>query len=439
LGSAIPAGTMAQSLEDALVAAYGSNPTLQAARAQLRATDEFVPQALSNYRPIVTVDGDVGVGWADRKDDRSGDDAGAPRSAGLNVSQPIYRGGRTVAQTRQAENLVLADRARLMAVEQDVLLSAVVSYVDVVQNQSIVDLQKNNEKVIGTQLKQTEDRFEVGEVTLTDVSQAVSRLARATADRVQAEGNLVSSRAVYREIIGELPGTLKLPPVPKGLPTSEQEAVGQSENNPNVALTLYAERAAQHATDLVFGELLPTVSVDGEVRTEADTAFDESQTNSAALIARVVIPLYQAGAVESRVREAKQRAGQRRQEIDEARRNAAQGATTAWQALETARAEIEAFTREVEATERALEGVEQEQQVGVRTVLDVLDAQQEVRDARVNLVQVRRDEIVAAYQVLAAVGRLTARDLELSVEYYDAERHYRDVRDKWWGLSAPPE
>ncbi|MGE0121229.1 MAG: TolC family outer membrane protein [Dongiaceae bacterium] len=433
------AGTAAaESLRDALATAYASNPTLQSARAQLRQTDELVPQALSNWRPTVTVEGDVGAAWDDDVVDGGPDDSGGrePKSVALDVTQPIYRGGRTVAQRDQAENLVRAGRAQLLTAEQLVLLQAVTAYVDVLRDIAVVDLTKNNQDVITEQLNATRERFDVGEVTRTDVSQAEARLSQAMADRTQADGNLSSSRAVYRQIIGTLPGNLTVPDLPSGLPTNVEEVIALSENNPAVTQAVFLERAARDGTDVVFGELLPTVSIVGEVGTNDQISNEDLSSSGASIFARVVIPLYQAGNVESRVRESKQLTGQRRQQLDEARRQTVQDATTAWQALETAGAQIESFRAAVESNRTALDGVRQEQQVGLRTVLDVLDAQQEVLQAEVNLVVARRDHLVAAYQTLAAIGKLTALDLRLDVELYDPDRHYREVRDKWWGLNA---
>ncbi len=432
------ASASAETLNEALATAYANNPTLQAARAQLRQVDEQVPQALSNWRPTVDVEGSIGKEWEQDTIRGANDKANSrePKSASLNVTQPIYRGGRTVAQRDQAENLVRAGRAQLSSVEQQVLLQAVTAYVDVLRDVAVLDLTKNNEDVIAEQLKATRERFDVGEVTKTDVSQAESRLARAVADRIQAQGNLTSSRAAYRQVIGMPPGKLDVPELPGGLPSGEEEAIALSENNPTVSQANYLEQAARDGTDVVFGELLPTVSVVGQVGADDEVSNERLSSGSASIIAQVVIPLYQAGGVESRVRESKQLTAQRRQQVDEARRQAIQGGTTAWQALETARAQIESFNAEVESTKTALDGVRQEQQVGLRTVLDVLDAQQEVLNAEVSLVTARRDTIVAAYQTLAAVGTLTAADLQLSVELYDPEKHYREVRNKWWGLNA---
>ncbi len=430
------ASASAETLNEALATAYANNPTLQAARAQLRQVDEQVPQALSGWRPTVTVLGDIGKRWENQTSIGGDSSSREPKAVELDVTQPIYRGGRTVAQRDQAENFVRAGRGQLLSVEQQVLFESVIAYVDVLRDLRVLDLTKNNEEVIAEQLKATRERFEVGEVTKTDVSQAESRLARAVAERVQAEGNLISSRAAYRKVIGMLPGELEVPDLPGGLPANAEEAVALSENNPVVTQAVFLENAARDGTDVVFGELLPTISLVGSVGTADEISRDDISDSAATISAQVVIPLYQAGGVESRVRESKQLTAQRRQELDDARRQAAQGATTAWQALETARSQIESFKAEVEATKTALDGVRQEQQVGLRTVLDVLDQQQEVLTSEVSLVIARRDSIVAAYQTLAAVGTLTAADLQLPVERYDPEKHYREVRDKWWGLNA---
>jgi outer membrane protein/adhesin transport system outer membrane protein len=422
----------AETLEEALAATYTSNPTLQAARAELRATDELVPQALSGWRPTASINGELGEEWEDSN--VGGDETRTPRSANLNITQPLYRGGRTVAGTNQAESLVLAQREFLLGVEQDVLLQGVTAYMDVVRDEAVLQLNINNEQVLQRQLEAAQDRFTVGEITRTDVAQAESRLAGATAQRIAAEGQLISSRAVYRQVIGGMPGTLVETPPASNLPASEEETVAGSTSTPNVRAAEYAEQAAREGVDVVFGELLPQISLNGDLTTAEDISTKNVQTDSAAIIARITIPLYQAGSVDSRVREAKQRVSQRRQDIETQRRFAAQTATTAWRALETARAQIQSFESQVRAGEIALEGVQQEAAVGSRTVLDILDAEQELLDARVSLVQAQRDEVVASYQVISAVGRLTAIELSLPVEVYDVERYYQDVRDKWWGL-----
>ncbi len=432
----------ADTLQDALVQAYQNNPRLRADRAQLRATDEGVAQALSNWRPTVEIRGDAGYEFRNQTrtgGDKSGDTT-LPRGATLSIDQNLYRGGRTVAATRQAENLVRSNRAGLLVTEQDVLLDAVTAYVDVVQNQAVVELRINNERVLRRQLEATRDRFEVGEVTRTDVAQAESRLSRATADRILAVGDLANSRATYKNIIGAAPGRLEPTKPIKELPANEEEAVSLArELNYAVIERDFIERAARDAVDVVTGELLPTVTLQSDLTREFENSNQNSETDEISITARVTVPLYQSGSVSSRVRESKQVVAQRRDERNTAVRDAIEQATRGWEAVQTARAQIRSFTAEVRATTIALEGVQQEALVGSRTVLDVLDAEQELLDARVNLVRAERDEVVAAYQLRSAVGQLTAESLKLPVEKYDFTRNYRRVRNKWFGLGVEKE
>jgi TolC family type I secretion outer membrane protein len=446
LGLAAPRPAAAETLIEALGKAYLYNPTLQASRAQLRATDELVPQALSGYRPTVSVNGSIGAqSITNDGGDRTARSSrnlgfGAPGEVDLTINQPLYRGGQTEASVGQAEATVRAQRAELIQVEQSVLLQAITAYLDVLRDQSIVELDKNNVIVLERQLEATKDRFEFGEVTKTDVSQAEARLSGAIAERVRAEGQLEASRAVYRQIVGDSPGTLTWPQTPAELPPDEASARTAAESyNPGVISAEYVAVAAEHGVDVVTSQLNPQVSLQGQLRTEYDTGteFENGRTDTGTIIAQVTIPLYQAGDTESRVREAKQTVRQRRDQIDEQRRSAAQTATAAWQALAAARAQISAFQDEVKSNEVALEGVQQEQEVGYRTVLDVLDAQQELLTSQVNLVRAQHDEIVAAFQVIAAVGRLNAMAIELGVPRYDEKAYYNQVRDKFWGLEPP--
>ncbi len=426
----------AQTLQEALAQAYTANPQLEAQRAALRAVDEQVPQALSNYRP--TVEGTASIGTAETDVSgaagvaNNGSRTTQPRTLGVAVTQPIYRGGRTAAQVSRAENVVQAGRAQLFATEQTILLNAATAYFDVVRDQATLELNTNNEQVIGRQLEATRDRFRVGEVTRTDVSQAESRLAGATSNRILSEGNLASSRAVYTRIVGSTPGRLTQPRPTFSLPASMQETIDLAvAANPSIVASQFTEAAARDAIDQVRGEALPSVNLRGSLQRGLETSANAYRTDSGSVTAQLTVPLYQAGAVTSRVREATQTAGQRRIEIDQARTQTIETAIRAWQALTTSRASIQSRQAQVRAAEIALEGVRQEATVGSRTTLDVLDAEQELLNARVGLVQSQRDELAAAFQILAATGQLGARQLNLPVQAYDVEENYRSVRDRW--------
>jgi outer membrane protein len=435
-GSALSTAAMAESLTEALTRAYGTNPQLQAERAGLRATDEGVSQALSGWRPKVTVTGETGV---QRTDNQSSTSERNPQSLELEIAQPVFQGGRTIYGTRRAEANVKAGRAQLTSTEQDVLLAATRAYMNVVRDLAVLELNRTNETRLQRQLQAARDRFRVGEITRTDVAQAEARVARATADRIQAEGAVVNSRANYRSVVGDLPGTLTSPgPNLVTLPANEQEALAQAETaNPNVLRAHHLAQAAQYTVNVIRGELLPDLKLSGTLSNEEDTTARGSQREVGAVTATLTIPLYQAGEVYSRLRAAKETRAQRLENLDDQRRTAQEAAASAWNNLQTARAAVRSFQAEVRSSSIALEGVQREALVGSRTVLDVLDAEQELLNAKVNLVRSERDEIVARFELKSAVGGLTAAELKLPVDPYDPTRNYSDVRDKWFGAGKP--
>jgi TolC family type I secretion outer membrane protein len=428
----------AETLFDALAQAYASNPTLLAQRASVRAVDEGVPQALSGWRP--TVSAEAGAGLRQSKSSGNREQDLIPLNGGLSVTQPLYRGGRTVAGTMSAESNVLAARQTLRSVEQSVLLDGVRVYLDVLRDQARVQLTKNNEAVLTRQLEASRDRFEVGEITRTDVAQSEARLSNARAQRVSAEGDLAASRASFEQVIGRAPGALEPAPELPGLPGSLAEAIELAQQqNPDVAAARETETAAGHDVRVASGRMLPSVDLVGSVQRSDETSFEDVSNRNDSLIAQVKVPLYQAGSVSSQVRQAKEVRNQRRIEIEIARRAVVEEARQAWEALIAARSQISAREQEVRANEIALEGVKQEAAVGSRTTLDVLDAEQELLDSRVALVISDRDEYVTGYRLLAAVGGLTASGLGLQVAPYDPGKHLQQVRDKWWGIDPPSD
>lgn len=424
----------AETLTEALASAYLNNPTLKAQRAAVRAVDEAVPQAKSGWRPTVEVSGAIGKSTYDTNTTTTGNSDLVPRSYEIEVVQPLFRGFRTEAAVAQAENSVRAAQAGLRSTEQEVLLAAATAYMDVIQAEAVVGLTQNNVDVLQRQLDATRDRFRVGEVTRTDVAQAEARVAGAISDRISAESELQSVRATYERLVGTMPQDVETPPPPSNLPQSLEEAIELAiTSRPSVVSRQYSADAAVDNIDLVRGELLPTVSLVGSYSQTWESQIEDYRADSASIVLQASVPLYQAGQVYSRLRESKHVAGQRRIEVDEAQFDARESAVQAWENLAAARAAIESLTAQVEAAQIALEGVQREAQVGARTVLDVLDQEQELLDARVDLVRAQRTEHVAAYQLLAAVGRMTAESLGLPIEAYDPGAHYMEVRDQWIG------
>ncbi|HTZ36354.1 MAG TPA: TolC family outer membrane protein [Stellaceae bacterium] len=431
---------VAQTLTEALAYAYNTNPQLLAQRSVLRQTDENVPQALSNWRPTVTFTGEAGENRG-AVNEGNGDifSTFQTRELDLHVTQPIYRGGRTEAQTRQAINLVQSARAQTLAVETTVFQAVMQAFFDTYRDQTLVEVNRNNEAVLKKQLDATRDRFRVGEVTRTDVAQAESSLAQATANRIASEGQLEVSRANYTRAVGHPPGRLMLAKERPVLPASREEALEMAAtNNPNVISANFAEAAARDNIDVVRGQLLPQISIVGDLNRSYSPSItlNQAREDTASVVLQMTMPLYEGGAIYSQTRQAEQAVGQRRSLVDDARRAAVQTATQAWETLMSARAAVASFAAAVKAAQIALEGTQQEALVGSRTVLDVLISEQQLFTTQSQLVGAQHDAAVAEYNVAAAIGRLIAPELKLPVQLYDMDRHYREVKDKLWGFGG---
>ncbi len=430
----------AEPLHEALSSAYLFNPKLKAKRAELRATDEEVPIAKSGFRPRI-------IGTLERSfEDRSSKPPPTgstvySNSYSIALSQPIFRGFRTINAVRGAEATVEAAREDLRGTEQTVLLEAVTAYMDVFRDEAILRLQLNNQAVLTEQLRAAEDRFEVGEVTRTDVAQAKARLSRAISAVSSARANLQVSRAAYQRVIGKMPTGMSDPGIPgKLMPRTQAEAlqIGESEN-PLILAAIFRERAGEHRVKQIKGELLPEINLEASYTKSMEPTDKINEADTTIVAGRMTVPLYQAGEVSARIRQAKERQSQLLQLIDEAREQVRADVISSWGLYESARAQIVSAQAQVDANRIALAGVREEEKVGQRTLLDVLDAEQELLDSEVSLVTARRDLVVAAYSLLASIGRFSAAEVALAVEVYDPTQNYRRVRNKIWGWSTSVE
>jgi outer membrane protein len=447
-GVALAAGiapAAAQTLQEALAQTYANNPTLATARAQLRVVDENVPQALAGWRPTVSLSGSAGYTDGSVRSratlpngQRVGVTTDQDRPVGslaATVTQPLYRGGRTVAATRRAENQVLAQRARLLAAEQQVLQDTVSAYVNVIRFQEEVRLNVNNVQVLQRQLDATNERFRVGEITRTDVAQAESRLAGSRAARADSEGQLQIARSTFQRVVGLAPARLTAPQPLRPAVRSGQDAMQVAAlNNPAVVAALFDEAAGRDFVDVQLSALLPQASLQAQAFRNDNQQSAGTRIAGESLTATLTVPLYQGGAEYAAVRQARQDANRLRQVVDDQRRTASQQASQAWETLVSARATVDSVRSQIRAAEIALDGVQREAVVGSRTTLDVLNAEQELLNARVSLVRALANVVTASHSVAQAVGRLTARDLALPVALYDQEAYYRAVRDRWAGL-----
>lgn len=440
-------------LVGALVSTYLTNPTLEAQRAEQRATTELVPQARSGYRPQLSFQSNYGRTRIDREGiaGLSGDgaipgaaDTGRDNPVTLDtfdnelvLDQPLYRGGRTVNANRQAEALVAAGRNLLSATEQEVLLNSVIAYMEVLRSEAVVELNRNNVEVLQEQLEASRARFEVGEVTRTDVAQSQAALAFAESNLRAAVGQFENARTTFERVVGYPAGQLAPPPPLPELPETLQAAMEISlAENPQLQAAEFTEVASRYNVKVAQGQHLPTLNLQGALSYSEESAIPEDETKVASVLGRLQFPLYQSGRVASEVRQARQENSRDRLEIAATRRQVLEQVAVAWENLRTARAVTESARSQVRANIIALEGVRQENLVGARTVLDVLEAEQTLLNSRVTLVTAERDAYVAGFQLLAAIGRMSVQFLDLPVAAYDPEVYYEEVRGKWFDAST---
>jgi outer membrane protein len=448
--AAMDVGASAQTLEQAITAAYVNNPTLNAQRAAVRATDENVPRALSGYRPTVT-----GAANAARTNLTTITEAQTlagisipanksnntiwPNTLSLTLNQNLYNGFRTANNVRAAEAQVRQSQETLRSTESQVLLDAVTAHMNVIRDEALVQLQQQNLKSLGEQFRAAKDRFEVGEVTRTDTALAEAAEAGGRASLIQAQSNLNTSRAVYRQVVGAEPGKLSAGrPVDQMLPRSYEFAIADGlQRNPAVVSAQYAVDFAALQVKVAEGALLPSLNAQGTLQKSNEPTTQIAHQKEASIGLAATAPIYQGGAEYAAVRQAKEVLGQTRIQMDVTRDQVRAQIVQFWSQLEAARSSIQAAQTQVNAQQIALKGVREEYKVGQRTISDVLTAQANLVSAQSTLVNAQRDRVVASYAVLGAIGRLDMNSLGLQVATYDPEEHYQQVRDSWGGLRTP--
>jgi outer membrane protein len=434
----------AETMSGALARAYSNNPDINQQRAAVRARDEGVPTAKAGWLPKASGTATAGRQFSQVSNlfGNSGTErfGGFPRGASAQITETVFDGMRTANSVGQAESAVLQAREVMRQTEVTTLQAGATAYMDVLRDTAVLGLRANNIKVLEVQLQQTRDRFQVGEVTRTDVAQAESSLATGKADYAVAQSALDTSVANYRRQIGVPPRQLQpAQPIEKLLARSLDGAIQIGiEENPSILGALHQVDAAQSAVKVAEGALLPTASVQGQVMQQYDVSGFPNYTQwNASIVGQINVPIYQGGAEYAGVRQAKEQLGQARLAVDSQRIAVRAAVATAWGQLQAARASIIAFQAAVKAAEVALNGVREEAKVGQRTTLDVLNAQQTLLNTRVQLVTAQHDRVVASYAVMAAEGRLTADGLGLGVVAYNPDIHYEQTKNRFIGLDTP--
>jgi outer membrane protein len=443
---AFAAGAQAETIGGALIKAYLNNPDINTQRAAVRATDEGMPQANAGYLPTVTGNLNAGVNSTNGVSQALGGGADGnlttlPRGYGVTVQENIFNGEKTFNSVRKAESAVLGAREQLRYTEQNTLLSGLTYYMDVMQNTAVLDLNNSNVEVLKEQLRQTKDRFNVGEVTRTDVAQAEASLADAQANYATARSTLESSIASYRQVIGDQPRRLApVTPLARLIPHSLSLAISISQvEHPAITASMHGIDAALLTVKINEAALYPTVNLQASLNNAFDTAGLPGGTHelTGAIIGQVSIPIYDGGASYASIRQAKEQVSQQEMSTDSQREKVRAGVVAAWGANTISVTVVRARKAQVQAAEVALAGVREEAKVGQRTTLDVLNAQQTLLQARVALVQAQHDQVVNSYTLLSAVGRLSVRSLGLSVAEYDPRVHFNQVKTKQFGVRTP--
>lgn len=434
----------AESILDALAAAYSSSPRIKAEQARLRASDEELARAQSGYRP--TLQGTASATALTQSTDANGrttasDGQILSRAINLTLNQAVFDGFQTSSTVKEVDAQVKANRESLRGIEQQILLDAVSTYVNVVRDIAIQRLRENNVGSLSAELRATQDRFAVGEVTKTDVAQARAQLAASQAALDLAKSNLKASLADFERAIGHPPGKLSgAGNVERLLPASLKAAIdiGLTEH-PDVVSAAFLAESTRYSIDKIKGELLPSVSVQANYRKSFDPTLGVDEQEQASVTGQVVVPFYQGGEVEARVRQAKENELGQVLDIERARVTVRSQVVAAWSQLQAARSQLVANDVQVSSAQIALDGVKEEERVGQRTLIDVLNAEQDLVNAEVTRANTRRDLVFASYQVLSTIGRLTASDLGLAVEIYDPVKHYDDTNGKFWGTTIEHE
>jgi outer membrane protein len=427
-------------LADALAQSYQTNPELQAARAALRSADEGISQALSHWRPTIKLN----AGQSESREYVSG---GTPSqnlfysgqsptsSYSVSLNQALFRGGRTLDETRQAMASIRAERNRLISTEQNVFVKVVTDYCDVVRDNSALEFNLHDEQFLAKKVQSTRAQLVGGELSKTDLSQAEAALEQARAARFLAQSTAERSRANFRRDVGIEPGILEYPPVTEWYPKTQEEVTNIAlAENPDVLAATFEVRAAEEAVNDAIHQALPQINLSASAQRIEGAAFFNSHENILSVGVQLSVPIYSGGTLESAARAAQQTAAKVRHQLDAKRAEILASTQIALAQAQAQKLSMSAYLSQIKSNEIALEGVQHQQASGERTILDVLNAEQALLQSRLNLNSSHHDGVVASFRLAQALGRATARRLKIAVKYYDPQVNFEDARDRWFGF-----
>lgn len=420
------------SLRDALVISYETNPQIKQAIAELESTNNEITKAYGGFLPNIGAQVDLG-----RQRNAIGGttfEYSDVNTQSLSVTQPLFQGGETLAEIEKANYQIRAERFNLQFIEQSVMLDTVNSYTAYITAEALLGVAESNYKLLSRQLELTEARFELGELTITDVAQAKARLAAIDAERISAQTALISSKSQFVQVVGIAPENLEfpkdLPPIPQSLEKSIELG---SKFNPELQASIFMQKAADEDVDVKFAQILPEASLVGSMRRDKNSGFLNGNFDTDSITLQLSIPIFQSGSEYADIRQAKQTALAQSFAATDVERRVNQQIESAWQEANSAESSITANEAAVEAAQIAFDGITQEQEFGLRNVLDVLDSEQSLFDAKNNLLLAKRDQIIAYYSLLDKIGILTAQNLELPTKIYDSEQSYDDTKYQFIG------
>ena len=434
----------AETLEEAFLASYQNNPTLKAERAKLRATDETYSQASSGWRPNLKVVGDVS--YVDSslklKDGVRNDSDRVPYGGKVVLTQPIFSGYETVASQKSAENSIKAGRYSLKKVEQDLLTSTAKAYTGVVCAEAALRLNQNKEQVYHKHVEESKQKYEVGEITVTDYAQSEARYEGAKADRIASEGDLKNAKTYYETVTGVAPVKIdEFPPIPLALMNDNLDDTLNKAltDNPEIMSAVYMEKSARNDVTKAGSALLPSLDASASGSLGRNQQYDDDKYREFKAVATLTIPLYEAGFSYSKVRQAKQIANQKRLDIDTVRLKVKNNVFESWENLVATKAKLNAYKSQIKAYEIAVESTRREWEVGTKTMVDVMDAEQDLLDAKLNEIKAKGDEVVESFNLIALCGNLTMDNLNIGAEIYDPVANYEKVKGKWFGTGIKEE